>query len=160
VKFWDTSAIVPLIVREDATDAALACHEADPTVIVAWTTMVECASAIARAEHDRHLTQEEATGAFARLDALAQGWREVEPSDELREVARRLLRAHRLRAADAIPLAAATLAAERRPASLTVVTFDDRVETAALREGFTVLVPGRHAPAPGPNVPASSGDSA
>lgn len=142
--FWDTSALVPVLVREDSTDAVLACRQTDPTVVVAWTTLVECASAIARAEHEHLLTQEEATGAFARLDDLAQTWREVEPSDEIREVARRLLRAHRLRAADALQLAAATLAAERRPATLTVVTFDDRVETAALREGFTVLVPGRN----------------
>jgi hypothetical protein len=39
--------------------------------------------------------------------------------------------------------AAATLAADRRPASLTLVTLDERLEAAALKEGFMVLVPGR-----------------
>ncbi len=98
---------------------------------------------MARAERDGVLTQLEATQALARLDALARGWREVEPTDDLRDIARRLLRTHRLRAADALQIAAATLASEQRPASLLVVTVDDRLETAALREGFRVLVLGR-----------------
>jgi uncharacterized protein len=142
MKFWDTSAIVPLLVREDSTDAARAVFAADPTMIVSWATAVECASAIARAEREDLLTQPAATEAFARLDALAQIWREVEPSNDVRDTARRLLRVHRVRAADALQLAAATLAAERRPASLTMVTLDDRLQTAALKEGFDVLVPG------------------
>ena len=111
-------------------------------VIVAWTAVVECASAVARAERDQLVTQEEAITAFARLDELARVWREVEPTDEVREVARRLLRTHRLRSADAVQLASATLAAERRPSSLTLVTLDDRLEAVAVREGFAVIVPG------------------
>jgi predicted nucleic acid-binding protein len=145
VNFWDSSAIVPLLVREDATDAARSLYAADAAVIVSWLTTVECASAVARAEHSGLLTQQEATDAFARLDALALAWHEVEPSNDMRESARRLLRVHRLRAADALQLAAATLAAERRPASLTIVTLDDRLELAALKEGFLVAVPGRAA---------------
>jgi predicted nucleic acid-binding protein len=148
VRFWDTSALVPLLVREDATAAAQALHRADPVLIVAWTTVVECASAIARAERDQLLTQDEAAAALARLDDLARVWREVEPANDLRDVARRLLRVHRLRAADALQLAAATLAAEQRPPSLALVTLDDRLETAALREGFIVVVPGREGPPP------------
>lgn len=149
MKFWDTSAIVPLLVREDATDAARNEYGSDPSMVVCWTTPVECASAIARAEHDALLTQTEATQAFARLDELALVWREVEPSTDVRDIARRLLRVHRLRAADALQLAAATLAAERRPASLIVVTLDERLEAVALKEGFVVIVPGRDSGSPG-----------
>jgi predicted nucleic acid-binding protein len=143
VKFWDTSAIVPLLVHEDSTDAAGALFRADKTMLVSWLTLVEAASAIARGEHEDLLSQAAATQAFARLDELARLWREIEPSNDIRDVARRLLRVHRLRAADAIQLAAATLASERRPASLTVVTLDEGVESAALKEGFVVVVPGR-----------------
>jgi predicted nucleic acid-binding protein len=138
---------VPLLRKEDAADVVAALYRDDPAIAVAWTTIVECASAIARAEHEQILDQDEATAAFARLDELARVWREVEPATDLRDVARRLLRAHRLRAGDAIQLASATLAAERRPASLVLVTLDDRLETAALKEGFSVIVPGRKAPA-------------
>jgi len=150
VRFWDTSAIVPLLVSEESTESARQLYGADPQMIVSWLTPVECASAIARAEHDALLSQSEATEAFARLDEVALVWREVEPSGDVREAARRLLRVHRLRAADALQLAAATLAAERRPASLTLVTLDDRLEAAALKEGFVVLVPGRPAVPPRP----------
>ena len=44
-----------------------------------------------------------------------------------------------LRAADALQLAAAFAAAERRPASLEIVTLDDRLANAARKEGFAVL---------------------
>ena len=139
MRFWDTSALVPLLVHEEATRGARAHYASDPVVIVAWTTPVECASVIARAEHNDLLTPDEVTEAFARLDDLTRVWREVEPSNDVREIARRLLRVHRLRAADAIQLAAATLASDRRPATLTVVTLDDRLAAAARKEGFETL---------------------
>jgi uncharacterized protein len=50
----------------------------------------------------------------------------------------RFLRVHPVRAADALQLAAAFVAAERRPASLEVITFDDRLAVAARKEGFVV----------------------
>jgi predicted nucleic acid-binding protein len=58
-----------------------------------------------------------------------------------RELANRLSRTHPLRAADAMQLAAALVAAEERPASLRLVTLDDRLADAARREGFVVEVP-------------------
>ncbi len=143
MRFWDASALVPLLVAEGATAAVQSLYRADPVVIVAWTTPVECASAIARAEHDNLLTPDQADEAFARLDELSGIWREVEPVTDQREIARRLLRVHRLRSAGALQAAAAFLAADRRPSSLEFVTLDDRLEAAARREGFTVIVPGR-----------------
>ncbi len=61
---------------------------------------------------------------------------QIDPSDEIRASARRFLRMHPLRATDALQLAAALIAAERRPSTLTVVTLDDRLRDAAGREGF------------------------
>jgi predicted nucleic acid-binding protein len=84
------------------------------------------------------LRTRDAVEAFSRLDALAPSWMQVDPTDEIRESARRLLRVHPLRAADALQLAAAFMVAERRPATLTVVTLDDRVREAAEREGFRI----------------------
>jgi hypothetical protein len=49
------------------------------------------------------------------------------------------LRVHPLRAADALQLAAAYIAAERRPSSLELVILDDRLAAAARREGFVLL---------------------
>jgi len=79
------------------------------------------------------------TLALQRLGQLTAGWHEVDPSDEIRETAARFLRVHPLRAADALQLAAAFAAAERRPASLEIVTLDDRLANAARKEGFAVL---------------------
>ena len=155
MKFWDASAVVPLLMEEETSAAVTALRQADPTMVVAWLTMVECASAIARAEHDQALDQSEAAAAFTRLDDLARSWTEVEPTIDLRDISRRLLRAYRLRAGDAIQLASATLAAERRPATLELVTLDDRLETAALKEGFEVIFPGRQSP----NASSTSSDS-
>jgi predicted nucleic acid-binding protein len=139
MKFWDSSAIVPLCVEETATDRALALVAEDPEVAIWWGTPVECASAVARLEREAALTPAEAAEAFQRLDLLARSWFEIEPHDELREVARRLLRVHSLRAGDALQLAAAYLAAERRPPTLEVVTVDERLRQAAVKEGFRVL---------------------
>jgi uncharacterized protein len=73
------------------------------------------------------------------LDRFAGTWDEVQPSESVRETARRLLRVHDLRAADAVQLAAALAAAEGRPGTLTVVCLDERLGIAAEREGFTLI---------------------
>ena len=86
----------------------------------------------------RAVCVDDATEAFQRLDQLAGSWFEVEPHDEIREVARRLLRVHALHAADALQLAAAYVVSERRPPTLEVVTLDDRVRQAGLKEGFVL----------------------
>ena len=78
------------------------------------------------------------TLALQGLQQLSAGWHEIDPSDEIRETAARFLRVHPLRAADALQLAAAFVAAERRPASLEIVTLDDRLANAARKEGFAV----------------------
>lgn len=101
-----------------------------------WASVVECGSAIARQERNETLTAADGDAAFRQLDLLQRSWIEVEPGDELRDIARRLLRVHQLRAADALQLGAAHLAAERRPATLEIVTLDDRLRVAAGREGF------------------------
>jgi uncharacterized protein len=77
--------------------------------------------------------------ALRRLQQIANAWHEVDPSDAIRETAKRLLRVHPLRAADALQLAAAFAASEQQPASLEIVTLDDRVAEAARKEGFEVI---------------------
>jgi len=139
MKFWDASAVVPLLMTEATTKAARTLAEKDPTMIVWWATEVECASAIARLERDDALDDAAAAQAFHRLRQLAQTWHEVDPSDSVREAAVRFLRVHPLRTADALQLAAAFSAAERRPSSLEVVTLDDRLAAAARKEGFALI---------------------
>ncbi|HXI12426.1 MAG TPA: hypothetical protein VNM92_07250 [Thermoanaerobaculia bacterium] len=77
---------------------------------------------------------------FARLSAMREDWSEVTPGSLVRDTARRLLRVHPLRAADALQLAAALVLADQDPSSVSVVSLDDRLRDAARREGF-LLVP-------------------
>jgi predicted nucleic acid-binding protein len=139
VKFWDTSAIVPLLVEQTATSRMQALAAADPLLIVWWGTAVECASALARLERETVLDGRTARGALGRLAKLTEVWQEIEAGDLVRETATRLLRVHPLRAADSLQLAAAFVAAEGRPSTLDFVTLDDRLALAAQREGFIVV---------------------
>jgi predicted nucleic acid-binding protein len=139
VRFWDSSAILPLLVGEAKTDAMKAIAEDDPVMLVWWAMQIECVSAISRLERQGDLTSEATREALERLDALAEGWNEVQPVEATRRAARRLLRVHSLRAADALQLAAAVVAAEGHAPSLEIVTLDDRLTEAAQREGFVVL---------------------
>ena len=138
MRFWDSSAILPLIVAEAGTDSVQAIAGEDPVMCVWWGTEIECVSAIARLEREDAFAETAMTAALERLDSLAEAWNEVQPVAAVRGTARRLLRVHPLRAADALQLAAAVVAAEGVPASLDLVTLDDRLAAAAHREGFVV----------------------
>jgi uncharacterized protein len=138
LRFWDSSAIVPLIITEATTAGLLASAVHDPVMCVWWASEVECASALSRLEREGVLTDAAITTALERLDRLAESWNEVQPTAALRGIARRLLRVHALRAADSLQLAGAVIASEGLPASLKIVTLDERLASAARREGFIV----------------------
>ena len=139
MKFWDTSAIVPLLVREESSERLRTLLARDSDMLVWWGSEVECGSALTRRERDGSLNAQAVNAAFERLQQLAGLWEEIDPSDAVRETAVRFVRVHPLRAADALQLAAAFQAAEQRPSSLTVVTLDERLANAARKEGFAVM---------------------
>jgi hypothetical protein len=139
MKFWDASAIVPLLVAEPTTPRVQALARRDPDMLVWWGSEVECASALARLERAAAIDAKGVALAYDRLSQLADGWHEIEPTELVRENARRFLRVHPLRAADALQLAAAFVASERRPSSLDVFTLDDRLADAARKEGFGLV---------------------
>ncbi len=142
MKFWDSSALVPLVIAEPSSDDLQREFERDPLIVVWWASSVECISALARREREAGNAGRIMVESLHRLDGLSKGWREVQPAERVREVARRVLRVHPLRAADALQLGAAIVAAEERPSTLPLVTLDDRLAQAALREGFEVVRPG------------------
>jgi uncharacterized protein len=139
VKFWDASAVVPLLVMETSSRHLQSLAAKESAMLVWWGSKVECVSALARRERDGALDARVMAIALRRLQQLADAWHEIDPSDAIRETAERFLRVHPLRAADALQLAAAFAAAERRPASLEIVTLDDRLADAARKEGFGVV---------------------
>ncbi|MSU60027.1 MAG: PIN domain-containing protein [Pedosphaera sp.] len=136
--FWDSSAVVPLLVGEPATAEREGQVRVDPVMLVWWGTAVECASALQRLVREGALREEGARASEARLRHLENHWVEVEPTAAVRRQAERLLRLHPLRAADALQLAAAIVACQHEPATLLFLTADKRLVDAARREGFTV----------------------
>jgi predicted nucleic acid-binding protein len=130
---------VPLLVVEPTPRdlQALARHDSD--MLVWWGSEVERVSALGRLERAAALDAKAVALALDRLKKLANGWHEIEPNEIVRETAMRFHRVHPLRAADALQLAAAFIAAERRPASLQVITLDERLADADRREGFALV---------------------
>jgi predicted nucleic acid-binding protein len=136
--FWDTSAIVPLIVREDRSVEVRAVLQDDPDVITAAISSLEVTSALWRRRHAGNLPlldHERAERGFAQLSAR---WTEITYSDRVLESAYRVVARHQLRTLDALQLASA-LVLTRRPAVLPFVTLDKRLAAAARAEGFPVL---------------------
>ena len=139
MRFWDASALLPLLVDEPAREHLIALLGDDDEVLAWWATPVEIASALARREREGLLSADEVAIALGAARGLAESWHEIVPSDGVRRTAERLLRTHPLRAADALQLAAALIAADHDPTSLELVCLDERLRSAARREGFTVL---------------------
>ncbi len=139
MRFWDASAVVPLLVSEPVTGDVLALLEGDVEMLVWWGTPVECTSALARREREGALAPAGVGEAIDRLRMLSAAWQEVVPADVIRATAQRLLRVHPLRAADALQLAAAIAASEQDPETLAFVCLDDRLAEAAAREGFPLV---------------------
>lgn len=111
----------------------------DPVIVTWWGSVVECASALNRLERDRRFEGGGLDRSMNQLGLLAASWLEIEPLERVRRRAIRLLRVHRLRAADALQLAAALTAAGEDPQRLDLVSSDGRLSAAARREGFAVL---------------------
>ena len=140
MRYWDASAIVPLLAFQDSTGAVRAEAKRDPSIVTWWGTRVECVSAVSRRERDGQLEEPAARAAIDRLTELASNWAEVGPSSRVRQVAERLLRIHPLRAGDALQLAAAIVAADDDPVTMPFLTLDERLALAARRDGFTVIL--------------------
>lgn len=139
MRFWDSSSIVPLLVAQSKSDSMQRILKTDPEILVWWASETECASALARLERQADLDERSTAKAFQRLDGFSGAWHEVQPTETVRTTARRLLRVHNLRAADSLQLAAALTASETKPASLEIVSLDDRIVYAAGREGLAVI---------------------
>lgn len=139
MRYWDTSAILPLVADEPARDRLLELYEEDSQIVAWWATPAELASAVARREREGTISAKDAEAALKATKRLAAAWHEVIPGDPIRRTAERLLRVHALRAADSLQLSAALIAANHDPTTLEMICFDGRLTAAARREGFTVI---------------------
>ncbi|HEY4392516.1 MAG TPA: type II toxin-antitoxin system VapC family toxin [Polyangia bacterium] len=142
MRFWDTSAVVPLIVEEELSALARTWIQEDDEVALWALSRLEMASAIERRAREGLLDPAQRRTALRRVAALADAAHEVTDLLAVRTKAVALVARHAIRAADAAQLAAALLLADPDPASLTVVVLDHRLAEAAAREGLDIVTDG------------------
>ncbi len=139
MRYWDASALVPLVVSEPSTELART-WLAEDSEIVTWAwTRVEIASAIERRAREGAVSRRDRRQVLERLDTFADTWDEVTEVLAVRSRASLLLARHPLRAADAGQLGAALLVNEQldgRP--LSFMCLDRRLSEAAELEGLRV----------------------
>lgn len=141
MRFWDSSALVPLVLEEMRSARCRAVRRADKSVVVWMMTELEILCAIRRHLREGNLTTAGAASAEQRLSALKSTWREIEAADLVREQAQRLIKLHPLTSADALQLGAALVAVAGRPRSRALVVAGVALASAAAAEGFSVIVP-------------------
>jgi uncharacterized protein len=139
LRFWDSSAVVPLLVAQSGSGHVDAWFREDPEVVLWTLTGVEITSALWRLVRDGALDEGHARLAEQRAAELAAASRVVVDVGSVKAYAQRLLRVHTLRAADALQLGAALVWANGRPEGRGLCTLDDRLAQAARREGFLVV---------------------
>jgi len=137
--FWDSSAIVPILLVTAESHELMTLLRSDARPAIWWSTPVECESALFRRDRERLLPRESVERALGRLGALVEDVYVVAPTLALRERAGRLLRGHPLRAGDALQLSAALAWTEDTPRGERFVCLDARLRDAASRQGFAIL---------------------
>ncbi len=139
MKFWDSSAIIPLCLKEQMSETIKRLIKTDEDIVVWWATRVECFSALSRRRREGALSVDAELKAKAVLSALSTEWSEVQPSEVVRQRAERLLAIHSLRSADAFQLAAALIWTQENPQGHEIVCLNQNLREAAHREGFAVI---------------------
>lgn len=141
MRFWDSSAIVPLLVRQPASPIADQWWAEDRRLALWSLTPVEVTSALWRQVREGALRETDARMSEARAHELANASYTIADVESVKAVALRALRVHALRAADALQLGAALVWSAGRPQGKVLLTFDERLANAARREGFDVPLP-------------------
>ena len=137
MRFWDSSALVPLFVREESSELVLALIGEDAAAAIWWGSAPEIWSALARLRREDVIDAATESRLLERFERAREAWTEILPDEVLRRRSGQLLRVHPLRAADALQLAAALAWAGDGPAEF--VTLDERLAHAARLEGLRVL---------------------
>jgi predicted nucleic acid-binding protein len=127
LKIRDSSALLPLIFREETSESVANLVRDDGDMAVWWGTWVECAAAISRLKREKGFDDE------------TEAWYEVEPTSGLRLLTMTVSRDHRLKAADCLQLASALRWCEGDSKGAGFVCLDEQLGRAAREEDFDVL---------------------
>ena len=136
MRFWDSSAVIPLLCPEQSSARLIRLYAGNPELVVWAFCRTEILSALCRLRRSGSLSAEATSTARRKLNALCAAWHEVVDYERVRDRAERLLEIHPLTAADALQLAAALVIVQDRPQGFGFLTLDGRLEEAARKEGF------------------------
>jgi predicted nucleic acid-binding protein len=138
MKFWDASAVVPLLLTEKQSDYCLQILKDDQDVLLWCLSRVEVVSAMTRRLREQSLTFGEFQSAKIRLQHILEGAYQITALEKVMNRAVRLLEVHPLRAADACQLASVLVATQEDPDRVSLICLDERLKEAAIKEGFVV----------------------
>jgi len=138
MKFWDASAVIPLLLTEKQSDYCLQILKDDQDVLLWCLSRVEVVSAMTRRLREQSLTFGEFQSAKIRLQHILEGAYQITALEKVMNRAVRLLEVHPLRAADACQLASVLVATQEDPYRVSLICFDERLKEAAIKEGFVV----------------------
>jgi len=139
IGFWDTSALLPLCcVKAGVSNRSRALFRRFKRPVVWWATQIEIRSALARLRQDEDLTDRQVHDAIKKWEMLERIVREVNPTEQVRSLARALPQQCQLRTLDAFQLAAALAWSQGNPRRRPFICFDDRLAYAAESAGFAV----------------------
>ena len=133
ISYFDTSALVPLIVAEPGSGAARELWDGASRVASVRLVYPETRAALAQAHRDRRLTSRQLRGAVAALEELFAQLDVVDVDDDLARTAGELAEIHGLRGFDAVHLAAAD---RLRDDELVLAAADRALLAAAQRLGM------------------------
>lgn len=144
--FWDSSSLVALCVKQNASPTAEAMNR-QYSQVVWWAAPVEMRGAFSRLARMALLIPTEQVGAQVRLNELRSRWLEILPGPAIRDHAERLVDSFPLKAADALQLAAALAWSGNRIANRTserphrrpFLSGDARLLAAAEELGFLAV---------------------
>lgn len=138
MRFWDSSALVPLVLEEARSPACRAAARSDQDVIVWMFTETEVLAAIQRARLVNRIDDTQLAVAERRVEQLSRAWRVVADASSVQLEARAVIRRHKMRAADSLQLAAARVWSNGRFKGKGFVVADHGLASAAAADGFAV----------------------
>jgi hypothetical protein len=135
IVYFDSSALVKLVVDETGSDVAAAVWNACDAALSSRLAYPEVCAALAAAGRNHDLTESEASAAADEWEIFWASMRPIDLSADVERVAGELAVLHRLRGADAVHLASVLALGSQE---VTVAVWDKRLHAGAAAAGLPV----------------------
>jgi len=137
IAYFDTSAIIPMIIDEPATVTCMRVWNDASRVVSVRIVYPEARAALARAQRMGRITRAHLVAAVSELDSIVTEIDHIELTADLAHAAGELAQTHGLRGYDAVHLAGAAAAAD---GDFVVATGDADLTVSATSLGLAVAI--------------------